>query len=932
MEGNFAGPEQIKEKTYLEAVDIIKKGDKQMKTLKRLTSLFMVICMCVCMISTNVYAAPTQSSNKSLLDENAENAETLNEGATEISEEETTETVKEETTEAVKEEATEAVKEETTEAVKEETTEAAEEETTEAAEEETTEAAEEETTETNKDDEESNHIHDYYIHFVWADDNKACDAILSCYDCDETFGTKECEMSVDVEYYGIYRRASAEFKAPNDDTYSDYNRRTILEINFVWASDYSTCKAEFYNYDTNESSSKECSVEVEKTEEWLYYTATVEYEGNTFTNQTEKFNPECGTNSGRMWYRFNGVIDIRGYKNNDVVKTTYSNQGYHTLVTYDNNVNSENNTSNEIYFSGNGVATTDEFLSVTPHISFSDNKSYVNVTYSVENICDTTKTFNLAVIADVDIDNDDYATVTKTSTGVKMRNENTDTNYYLVCKNVSGISNADNLWIGRYPEHWDNAFNNSTENEVTGIDSAVAISWVERKLAPGEKANFSYQVGIGEGTAIQAPEEHYHSFTDPEFEWASDYSTCKAKLQCETCSYYEEKNCNVTSEVVEESDTVEGKTVYKASVVFNDKEYNDQKAVFNENHEHSYGEPEFTWADDYSSCEASYVCDKCGEEETKVCVLNDTDDEDFFVATVEIDGTTYVNIPEITIVVIEDSVLEENQIAEKGVHIIGSGDDLSLECNIPLKYFVSVAVDDVIVDSANYTLAEGSTILTFSSAYLDTLHTGSHAVTMNYNVNGRNVTVETVINIKEKKVPDNGNKPGNIIDDKPNNDNGSKPNNNNSSDNNSIISKPEKATTVVHIVDENGQSMTSYKLVIDNQNATVLNSNSQASFNTVGEGNHTLYLLDSDDAVIATKNIKIEYSDAYGIDGDVVKIIKNKSYILHVKYDGENIILLSVEGASPKTGDTSSVMIWVMIMLLAVSCLVWRVRKSSFRK
>ena len=44
--------------------------------------------------------------------------------------------------------------------------------------------------------------------------------------------------------------------------------------------------------------------------------------------------------------------------------------------------------------------------------------------------------------------------------------------------------------------------------------------------------------------------------------------------------------------------------------------------------------------------------------------------------------------------------------------------------------FISVLVDGTVVDGANYTVSEGSTMVTMKSAYLETLTVGTHTLTV----------------------------------------------------------------------------------------------------------------------------------------------------------------------------------------------------------
>ncbi len=65
-------------------------------------------------------------------------------------------------------------------------------------------------------------------------------------------------------------------------------------------------------------------------------------------------------------------------------------------------------------------------------------------------------------------------------------------------------------------------------------------------------------------------------------------------------------------------------------------------------------------------------------------------------------------------------------------YVIGSSGGVTIKCTGELKDFVNVYMDGVEVDPGNYTLREGSTILTFATKYLDTLSVGKHTVTLNY--------------------------------------------------------------------------------------------------------------------------------------------------------------------------------------------------------
>ena len=90
--------------------------------------------------------------------------------------------------------------------------------------------------------------------------------------------------------------------------------------------------------------------------------------------------------------------------------------------------------------------------------------------------------------------------------------------------------------------------------------------------------------------------------------------------------------------------------------------------------------------------------------------------------------------------------LEIIDAATDKTYLIGSATGATIYCTGPLDKFVKVLVDGKEIDESCYTLAEGSTILTFTSAYLDTLAVGNHDVTLVYTY----AEVSTVLTILEK--------------------------------------------------------------------------------------------------------------------------------------------------------------------------------------
>ena len=71
---------------------------------------------------------------------------------------------------------------------------------------------------------------------------------------------------------------------------------------------------------------------------------------------------------------------------------------------------------------------------------------------------------------------------------------------------------------------------------------------------------------------------------------------------------------------------------------------------------------------------------------------------------------------------------------------------LIFKSNVAFSDFISVLVDGTVVDGANYTMSEGSTVVTLKSAYLETLTVGTHTLT----IRSQNGDASTQFTIKEK--------------------------------------------------------------------------------------------------------------------------------------------------------------------------------------
>ena len=74
---------------------------------------------------------------------------------------------------------------------------------------------------------------------------------------------------------------------------------------------------------------------------------------------------------------------------------------------------------------------------------------------------------------------------------------------------------------------------------------------------------------------------------------------------------------------------------------------------------------------------------------------------------------------------------------------MNSGKTLSFRLSAPFAEFISVTIDDVVVDEKNYDKAEGSTIITLHPEFLSTLSVGTHTLSIN-SASGSAVTEFTI--------------------------------------------------------------------------------------------------------------------------------------------------------------------------------------------
>ena len=133
---------------------------------------------------------------------------------------------------------------------------------------------------------------------------------------------------------------------------------------------------------------------------------------------------------------------------------------------------------------------------------------------------------------------------------------------------------------------------------------------------------------------------------------------------------------------------------------------------------HSYGEPTWSWADDYSTATATSVCSKCDEPHDFAAAVTSEKAgiKVVYTATVEIDGTTYTATAEADLpreyVAQVDPTIDEN-----GAYILGTK-------------------EHYVIDGKNYAVNDdksvGEMLSDLSLSYFDFSPIGDHAYQINY--------------------------------------------------------------------------------------------------------------------------------------------------------------------------------------------------------
>ena len=249
------------------------------------------------------------------------------------------------------------------------------------------------------------------------------------------------------------------------------------------------------------------------------------------------------------------------------------------------------------------------------------------------------------------------------------------------------------------------------EGESVGVYKIEVVS-----LSP--EFNPSYEIITVPGKLTIAD----HTYSDTTYTWSADNTECTAARKCTYCDKTDTETAKSKAEVTQNrSCTLPELTKYTVS--FKNENGTAFKAQTKENVQtkeatgHKWDGGVQTKAPTYTDeGEMTYTCESCGATKTES---------------------------------IEKLKLNEYDILEGAdtTHVLKVDEAHAIRVNCEVEYFLDVMVDGKTVDPKYYTVKSGSTIVTFTKEFLDSLSVGDHEVKFLFT----NGTAKATITVVEKQ-------------------------------------------------------------------------------------------------------------------------------------------------------------------------------------
>lgn len=143
---------------------------------------------------------------------------------------------------------------------------------------------------------------------------------------------------------------------------------------------------------------------------------------------------------------------------------------------------------------------------------------------------------------------------------------------------------------------------------------------------------------------------------------------------------------------------------------------------------------------------------------------------------------------------------------------------------------------------------------------------------------------------------------------------------------------------VAHIVDANNAPMVGYQVELHSDvKVASTNSDGNVTFNGVEIGNHSIYVKDSNGAIVASKNFVIQAGKALSINGNTITAVPGQTFSMTIQVNGTQMVFDDLQVIStPETGDSTSLYIWLFLAvaagLIAVEYVLISVKKKRVRR
>ena len=142
-----------------------------------------------------------------------------------------------------------------------------------------------------------------------------------------------------------------------------------------------------------------------------------------------------------------------------------------------------------------------------------------------------------------------------------------------------------------------------------------------------------------------------HDWSNPQWTWSEDCSTAAVTLTCKNCGTEQTFDANVSQrEIMPVTCTQNGKIRYTASYKDDKGTWVDQKTKTIPATGHDWGDPQWTWSEDYSTASVVRVCNNNANHVETADAQITTEDKDgkrIYTATAVLDGETLTDTKQI---------------------------------------------------------------------------------------------------------------------------------------------------------------------------------------------------------------------------------------------------------------------------------------------